>query len=308
MKSRFKLKVLVSVNILLIGLIAVTFLWKGGSASTPVQQNEFALSDTGRVDKIVIDDLVLSKSPDGSWKNTDGVLVDQLRIEKFLELLTQIQVKRDVPDDAYRTAAERLFAEGKHVQLSAGGAGVLSYRVLGVNETEAWAMYEGSRPRVVYVPGMFVDFDNIFVSDAVAWKDRRLLPTSWKTLDALTLSAQGPNQDGIKLHLSFDGSFYQVKGVSQLDSALVYQYVSAIGQWRGKSFIERTSLKDSLLQTKPLCTFTIKDISRKEPDAVSIYILQNKLYGYKQLTGDVLSLNPQSVKQYLVPAKFFERK
>jgi hypothetical protein len=159
----------------------------------------------------------------------------------------------------------------------------------------------------VHLPGMMVNLYRLFQIKPSEWRDKRLLYTTWRTMQSLQVAYPGDREN--TLRIAFDSVFYRVEGVNKLDSAKLFTYIQQYQDFEVESFLSSSpSLRDSLRKGSLICTITLEDLYEERNNTLDIVMLSNDLvFGFSRNTGDTVRINARMLRNYLVSRKEFEK-
>ncbi|MEH0153976.1 hypothetical protein V6R21_07490 [Limibacter armeniacum] len=303
-----KLKILIALNSILLLLIVGTLLFEGQKTEIKHEvANEFVLPDTASINKIVSGRNVLERKPDGSWVLNGKYKASPAKVKTMMAVLQRVEIKRPL-EGAYRKQVKEVAKQqGVRTQIYSNDILVRDFLIHADNETEAIMMREGGEPFAVYIPGYFINVDEIFKVTESSWRDQRLLPTSWRTLKKLSVRYGGPmKQNSFDIHFDEENQFYKVAGIAEMDTAALYQYVSSLDRLRFNDVVERTTLRDSLEAFSPFSKVTLEDLSGEK--SFDVYPTDKNVYVWLKNTDEIVTVSRQPMQDVLVTPQLFSAK
>ncbi|MCU0448575.1 MAG: hypothetical protein MUC97_01865 [Bernardetiaceae bacterium] len=305
-----KIKLLVGVIAAQVGLIAWLSLSGPGapSAGSPSEALAFALADTAGVDQIGLGPNTLTKQGRGWLINgrhpADGRLVAQL-----LEILVKVEVKKPAPARLRDSLAKALAGPAHQLTILANGQPKQRYQ-FGGQGLESYGLAPSgpfaNQPMVLFLPGQNLVLYQALQMPAAEWRDKVVLASNFNSLRRLEL--RYPAQPADDFVITPHQGFYQIEGITQLDSAMTYNYVNAYRRVEVVTYVERPGLADSLKQAAPFATIHWQDINEQRDTQLNIYAnpqTPQRLYGVLARTGEVVGLDPRYFTKFLVRKKDF---
>ena len=127
---------------------------------------------------------------------------------------------------------------------------------------------------------------NIFQLTENQWRSRVVFDGSWRTIQKLNLVA-----DGKELNISFNNIFFEVEGVSPIDSSGVVDYLNQFQVFQANEMISVGTFPelDSLASTEPSAILTLDDIQVEGQTSFEIYpALPNQNYHLVTKNGQLM--------------------
>ena len=297
-----KLKFLIGLNVVLIGLLFFSF----GNDRTAVQRDEekksFAVLDTVMVDKIELGELTFEKLEDGKWTINQQYEAASDRMETLLTLLNRVEVKRSVFASEEDSLKRILDDEGLTVNIFQNGES-FNY-VLSGNEEETYGMKDDQLV-VLNIPGYFINLYGLLSEGVSAWRDRRVLQTTWRTLKRMKV--EYPNEPANNFRIDFDNGFYSVEGLQSLDTANLFNYINQFQVFQIDEFVSSDKPvfdKDA----KPFSTIKIEDIYSSRSNTLSVFPTDSLIYGFSEKDQEWVTIDPRSIQDILIRKEYFEKR
>ncbi|WP_020527401.1 DUF4340 domain-containing protein [Flexithrix dorotheae] len=294
-----KIKILIGVNLVLIIALFFSFQSFNSNSSTIDESiSSFALRDTSGVDRIMLGNIELVKESEDEWLINGEFVAQPARIKSLLAVLSRIEVKRPVAESSKEDINNRLENNGIEVKAFSGDELIVNYQLSGKDD-ESYAKIDENDPFIIYIPGYFVNISELFTIKPSEWRDNRILNTSFNSVQSLEL--EYPHSPENSFEIKYDGSFSTIEGIDRLDSAKVYAYLQQYQDFTAKFFVENAkTLKDSLLNAQPFCKISLKDLYQGRNNNLRIYINPEVIYGISENPAEVVVLDRQKLRNFLV--------
>lgn len=302
-----KIKYLIALNILLLAAISLSLKNSSTSSTLNNLDTQFALADSSLVYRVVLGKNNFVKQENGTWIINETFQVDNRRMQSLLTVLQRIDVKRPAAERIKKSVKAELQGKGYQVAtFDESGQALQNFQLIN-KEDESYAALGQADPYIIYIPGSPINVSEWLSAEEINWRDRKVLYTTWRTLKRLKVDYRGNAQSSFEI--SFDNNFYNVSGVSKLDSAAVYDYLVQFQEFKaGKFLTDRPNLADSLSKLSELCTISIQDLYAERDNTLKVYPTENNLYGVLQKDQEVVLINPRVLETILVPKANFEKK
>jgi len=256
-------KLLISLAGLLV-LIAATW-WVGRPSNNSVAGNDLiGVTDTAFVEKIEITSgaqkLSLKKGSNG-WTINEKFKVDP-SIRKFLLGVVKIvRVKREV-GKIQLEEVKGWMESGRSVTISLADGNDIQFDACGnPSKTESYIrMKDSNQIYVVELPGYPNYVTGIFEFTENQWRDRLLFSSDWRTIQSLSIDYADQGIDDVTI--AFDKTTLKVNGSDATDTIALEAYIQQFEAFFTNEYISpgQIDLYDSLMQTSPVATITLKDI------------------------------------------------
>ena len=297
MKGKNKKLLGVFVLLLISNLI---FLFVGGKSSgVSFNEQKFALMDTAGVSFIKLNDIKLSRGPQGLWLVDEEYAVDPNLDRLLFSILNRVRVQKPV-----KVPQE----EGIKVEIS--GDQPMTYYVWG-NPTKTRTYFSLDGDDEVYqvqIPGYNEYVGGVFELKKDQWRDRLVLNESWRTIQNLQLDYL--DEDEKDINIKFDKDFFLVEGVQQLDSNAVVEYLNQFQYFQANEWVSKGRFEQyDSLSTKPvLAKLTIESINYDLPIMLEIYpkLPGDRIYLVMTYDESMFVVDDQRMSQILLQNKDFE--
>ncbi|WP_258098467.1 DUF4340 domain-containing protein [Marinoscillum pacificum] len=297
MKGKNKKLLGVFVLLLISNLI---FLFVGGKSSgVSFNEQKFALMDTAGVSFIKLNDIKLSRGPQGQWLVDEEYAVDPNLDRLLFSILNRVRVQKpvEIPQE-----------EGIKVEIS--GDQPMTYHVWG-NPTKTRTYFSMDGDDEVYqvqIPGYNEYVGGIFELKKDQWRDRLVLNESWRTIQNLQLDYLDEGKKDI--NIKFDKDFFLVEGVQQLDSNAVVEYLNQFQYFQANEWVSKGRFEQyDSLSTKPvLAKLTIESINYDLPIMLEIYpkLPGDRIYLVMTYDESMFVVDDRRMSQILLQNKDFE--
>ncbi|MEP1096112.1 MAG: hypothetical protein ABJG78_13440 [Cyclobacteriaceae bacterium] len=255
-------KYIIVVIILLIGNLALVFT-DGLQRSASFDDELFVIENINEISSVVIskdgEKIELTKES-ANWKLNNAFEADQNFLQVLFSILNQVKVKRVVG------ALEQPISRNVAIEFSSGEVATFDFTSDALG-TSSYFIQDGSTYQVE-VPGYRDNVVNIFQLTEDQWKSRIVFDGSWRTIQRLNLTSKSK-----ELTISFVNQFFEVDGVSAIDSSGVVDYLNQFQLFQANEMISRGRFPDldSLMNTTPSAILTIDDIQNDAATTFSIY-------------------------------------
>ncbi len=295
-----KLQLLALINLVLLASIVISLTWKEDKASSKSEEIVLANLAIDQIDKIVINqnEIVLSNRV---WQVNGRYTARPSKINTLLGILSSIEIKREISQETAQSISKETTPFS--IQIYQENQPSSSFEI-GTLGSEIWLKTEEGKEYFVYVPGFFFNLEDYFAVTETNWRDKRILNTSWQTLQSLSVNYTGDPSNSFKI--IFDSTFYNVEGITRIDSAAVYNYIVLYEGFEIRNFITDQEIEDSLSNIIPLCTIEVNDISKKRGGRLQIYPGPQSVYGKLSEKGELVELDPRLLRTFLVNRNFFK--
>lgn len=289
-----KLKILVGVNLLLVIAIGFSFV----DFSTKVERKQavfFNIENLGDITQFDIDENTIKKLEDGRWVLNDKVDISPQKIGPLFQAIQQTEIV-DQP--------AKELKEGTNIVVYISNIPVVNALIHSESDAASFGKING-QSYAIEIPGYFVNLEELFTPDNKEWRDKTIFRTSWKTLKSFDVSYDRNPENNVLI--SFQDPFYDIKGISNLDSAAVYQYVTSLPNLLGSTFEVRNSfIEDTVSKYKPFCFIKMEDMMPAYNVEVGIYPFDNKVFAYFPATKEITEVDTRKIQDVLVSWHFFD--
>lgn len=295
-----KLKALIGTNLLLLAFIAVSVGYRPNQKSGEAEKKAFAILDTASVEGIHLGKLYFKKEAENLWTINGQYEASQERMQTLLTLLNRVEVKRPVFSSEVDSLNRTFQNSGLQVSVDQNGL-TTNFLLLGGKE-ETYGK-KGDEIVVLNIPGFFINLYELLSADLSAWRDRKVLLTTWRTLKRLKV--EYPEEPKNSFRIDFNEGFYSVEGVSELDTASLYQYITQFESFQVEEFLtqNRPGIDPS---ATPFSKVRVEDIYTSRNNTLSIYPTDSLIYGYSEKDQQWVTIDPRSVQDMLLRKEFFE--
>ncbi|MBT34146.1 MAG: hypothetical protein CMO01_31165 [Thalassobius sp.] len=301
-----KIKLLVVLNIVLLSAVLFSLSSTNKSSTLSVKQGSFTLTDTLGINRIEVGENVLVKTGPSRWRVNDNYDVQPSRLQSLLAVLGRMEIKRPVPEASLDTVKNLIDNNSIGVKIFRDNEIVTQYELSGSGDETYARTASGNIPYIVYIPGYFVNIYELFNIDENEWRDKRVLYTTWRTLQSLDINYIGDPKN--RLTVSFDSAFYKVEGITRLDSAKLYNYIQQYQDFEVDDYVEdNENLRNSLSESQPFCVVSLNDLYESRNNQLTIYPNDSTVYGISEKTGEIVQMNRGMLRNFLVSREEFRR-
>ena len=282
-----KIKFLLVLNVALLAGIAMSLSSVDQGSTGSLNNIQFRLADTVAIQKITINDAELvNNSKD--WVLNNEFTVNPDKLKTLLAVMLRLEVKRPVSPKLKDSVFQTIQSNGLEVKVFSNDAVYQQYKLIS-NEHESYMVSseEPDNPYIVYVPGYFINLQNLYTIKTSEWRDTRILRTNWLSLRKFSVDYSGDAKNSFQISIS--DRFFKVSGVQKLDSANIYSYISQLETVQAEKFVENPDeLREKLKASSPFCTIQIEDSDKSKNKTVEIsetrnlcfYVIANKMSVY----------------------------
>lgn len=283
------------VLVLIINL--VVFLLPGKGSKTTFDEHMFAVADTASISSVQLilgtKVVELTKSEDG-WELNGQYRIDEGLRRLLFSIMQRVRVKRPVHE---------AVKDGVKVKLNND-----SFMVSGnATQTKTYFTKEGESYEVE-IPGYRDYLASIFELNVDQWRDRLVFNGSWRTIQRLNLDYI--DSDEKDFEIAFNDEFFNISGVSKLDSGLVVDYLNQFQYLQANERISRGRFPryDSLVESKPLAILTLESINYSAPETLIIFpSLENEGFNLvKNSIGEMVIFDKRRINNMLMSRDDFK--
>jgi hypothetical protein len=300
-----KIKLLLALNITLLAGVLFSLQSSDSNNTLSDTQQDFTLQDTSGVSKIELGENTLVKTGLDEWEVNNNYKVQPSRMQSLLAVLGRVQIKRPVPEASIDSVKNLLEKSNFKVNIYNQDGVIKSFELAGSGENTYARLGTDKIPYIIYIPGYFVNIYELFDIGEQAWRDKRVLYTTWRTLQKLDVNYTGDAKNSFSI--SFDSAFYKVEGIERLDSAKVYSYIQQYQSFEVESYVDDENLKNTLSETAPFCVMVLNDLYESRNNSLLIYPNDSTIYGVSEKSGELVKMNPNMLRNYLVSRQEFVR-
>ena len=162
----------------------------------------------------------------------------------------------------------------------------------------------------VAIPGYSDYVGGIFELSANQWRDRVIMDENWRTIKSFLLQYKTDNTADV--FLEFDDTFFNVNGVSTMDSSFVVDYLNQFRSFEVNEIISAPKFPkyDSLSTTTPLAEIKISTINQPEPITLKVFpSIENQPFNLiVDDSGELMIIDRHRLAQILVNQVDFQAK
>ncbi len=302
-----RIKLLIAINVTLLAAVLFSLQSSRSSSTLKLGQQNFTLEDTSGVEKIVLGTNTLEKTGPQEWEVNGNYQVQPSRMQSLLAVLGRLQIKRPVPEASLDSVNNLLQNADFSVEIYDGEENLVkTYSLAGKGDETYAKLASEDEPYILYIPGYFVNIYELFNINEQAWRDKRVLYTTWRTLQSLEIDYTGDTEND--LDIKFDSSFYKVARVERLDSAKLYTYIQQYQNFEVDAYVQNAeNLKQTLSETPPFCVVLLNDLYESRNNSLMVYPNDSTVYGIIEKSGELVRMNRNMLRNYLVSREEFEK-
>jgi len=274
MQLRKNIKLFILLVILSGGIVGFKY-FENNFQSNESNRFKFTLVDSVGINRITITSpdqrLEFLKSPEG-WKIDNQYKMDPKMIGLLFAVMSGNETLRAV-SDGEGEISNRLKSSGVLVGFyDLNGARSSFYA--GGNSTKTTSYFmdqEEETPYVVNIPGYSSYIAGIFDLNAREWRDKRIFNTSWNSLKTLQVVSKKDKE--INLEVNYQDGFYKMKGVVNVDTSKMMNYLEYTTQLEVDQFIklEEFTIFDSLAHHLHELEIELQDLDTTRNTRTMVY-------------------------------------
>ncbi|MEM6830057.1 MAG: hypothetical protein AAF551_06045 [Bacteroidota bacterium] len=277
------------------------FFSKGQHTASSFDDSLFSVADTSSILSVAInveEKTVLLEKKEVGWSLNNRYQVDPGFKDVLFSVLKRIKIKREIGDwDLPKLGSISISLSNQSLDFEFA-TDALGTRTFFIQNGVAYQ---------VEVPGYRDNAANIFQLTEDQWRDRLVLDASWRTIQKLSLDRKGES-----LTISFNDQFFEVDGVSEIDSSAVVDYLNQFQFFQANEMISKGAFPemDSLRETSPIAVLSIDDIKKEKPTVFKIYpALAGQSYQLMVSDkGEMMVFSLDRMKRILKTSLYFKAK
>ena len=300
---------LIGLVILLIAVNLFFWSWKPTYSQLNYQPGRFAVKDSAFVEEVVLtttdSENVLTKN-ENTWLLNDRYEVDENLRKILLSVLNKVRIKRQLTEAEIK---EIRSADSPEVNVKIRGTEVPAFTVKGnANLTRTYFLDEETGEGYeVEIPGYSDYVGGIFQLNKDQWRDRNVFSGNWRSIQELDIDYIDPERRDLKI--DFEGDFFRVADIQQLDSNRVVEYLDRYLNIQANERLStgRFDRYDSLAETTPLVTITIDDIKINDPIQLDVFpsLPGENILLVLDENEEMMVFNRNRINQLLVEPAYF---
>jgi hypothetical protein len=226
--------------------------------------------------------------------------------------LNQLEIKRPVSEESKEKVMQLLKEKGARVVVeNAEGKKELIFASNENDVNSTYLLVPGTAtPYIAFVPGIPGDINNLFHFSENDWRSRILFASQPNHIQSLQISY--PQDPASNVDISYARGNFEVKGVSPLDTAKLYEYLPLYQNIPISRFLDSTdSLSASLINKAPFAQIKLIELDSSKNNAVEIYKSpdnQTEFYGRIAKTGEEVALKKDVFSQLLMKKNDFVKR
>jgi len=273
-----KNRILILLTVLL-GILAVYFLFRNDKSSFKKELRDFAVKDTAAISKIFLADrngnsITLDRMQDGNWLVNEKFAARKDLLQSLMTAIYKVDVKENVTRSAYNNTIKSLSTSGVKCEIYLHNedkpfkvyyVGGSTQDVLGT-----YMMLENSSaPFITEIPGFNGYLTPRYCLNLNDWKDPVLFKYTPDQIQKIEIDyAKFPERN---LFLQRNGNKFLVSvnastpGIRRVDSVAVDNYLELYRNlyYESQESDLNAAQHDSLKQTTPICSIGVTDVQGK---------------------------------------------
>ncbi len=263
-------------------IINVVFALTGEKSSgVSFDENLFIVQDTSSIEQVQVGEVTLTRSG-SDWVVNNKYAADHGLQRLLFSMLQRIKVKRPVevePKDI--------------VKVSIVGGEENTFELFGNStKTRTYSKFpDDDQVYEVHIPGYNEYLGGIFELNQDQWRDRLLVNATWRTVQNLSVKYEDPSAKN--LEIAFDDQFFEVKGITPIDSNYVVEYLNQFEYFQVNEWVStgRYPQYDSLVNTPSMATIQLESINESMPLEIKVF---------KKLPGDRFYIAKSSGQMFVI--------
>ena len=236
---------------LIVGSSIVLHFSTTNSNNLGVDKKMFQLQEKQEITDVILEGKDVNnhfKFHNGRWFINDSLLLDQSMRNVFFSILSQIEIRRPVPENKQDSLVGLLKQQGIHTTITFGNNLVKDYWVAGNKEHEiSWMMANQMQvPYQIHIPGYQSYIAGIFNVPISDWRSRFVFNSNFALLQKIELGYIKANDN---LTLVFKNNFFTIPG-QQSDSTKIANFLDQVAYLQADQFLSKEDLnpeEDSLV-------------------------------------------------------------
>ena len=282
-----KNKYLIITVIILVAIAVYFTVTNTNSTLSGKVKTDFAVEDTGSVDKIYIvnkenQEVLLEKTENGIWRLNKKYIARKDAVEMILRTIHRVRIKSPVPESAFETTVKNLAVNAIKAEIYQDGELAKTYYIGGPTQNRLGTFMlldESEKPFIVHIPGFRGYLTPRFFIKESEWRDRTIFKYPYHNIASVTVEQPGKNDKSFKIKNKGNNQYALIslrenQPVNNFDTVKAKSYLSNFKRISFDSFVLQIDSvkKDSILSEKPYFVFTVEDIHGSK----------NKLATYKK--------------------------
>ncbi|ANQ49361.1 hypothetical protein MY04_1987 [Flammeovirga sp. MY04] len=290
-----RIKILIGVNLCLLLAIGFSFISLESIGEKDKGTTFFSIMDLSVVDGFVLNGQQIQRTDDGRWLLNNKVDVAPRMIGNLFQAIQQTSI--------IQQSEAALPTKGVEVKVQTGGATIFEGVIASSGDASSFGQKNGKTYQIE-IPGQFINIEQLFDANT-SWRDKTVFRTSWKTLKSFSMNYRLNPENNV--NILFKDPFYAVEDVTALDSAAVYQFISALPKLQVQEYRDGTQFyEDTVQKFKPFCEIEMSDMVPTYNTSFKVFPFDDNVFFYFPLTKEVGVLSPNQVQDMFVSWHFFD--
>ena len=262
------------VLVVVLAVFTVWYLKRDDKYSTLGKDNDFAVKDTARISRIFLVDRNGQKADlvrkGRSWIINNKYKVNPYIMDVFMKTIYGLETQLRPPKNAVQTMVKDLAAQAVKTEIyNDDNELIRSYYVGGVtpDESGTYFIMEGEdQPFVVGVVGKDGGVKVSYFTDEEKWRDKTVFDL--KVDEIKSVEVDYPKLKNKSFRLTKTATGYEVvplnasapKSNKPLKAFRVEQYLSGFKKQIASDLVNRSQIKEQVIQNLPFASVTVEDI------------------------------------------------
>lgn len=248
MQKTKNIKLLVILAILVTAIVAMNLIEKN-SGGMSVDKKLFQLEAQQEITDVYLSGRDINNHfsfKAGRWHLNDSLFLDQSMRDVFFSVLSQVEVRKPIPQSEVDSIRQFILENGIHVEIKFSNELISDYRVGGNKEQEiSWMMSaEDGIPYQVHLPGYQSYVAGIFEVPVQDWRSRFIFNINFALLSKIEVEYP---DSGEVLTLQYQDRFFAIPDV-QADSIKIANFLDQLAYLQADRFLHQrlpTSREDT---------------------------------------------------------------
>jgi hypothetical protein len=265
-QQRKNISLLISLGLLI--LVSIFLFVSSGNSTSPIDPSLFKLPDPTTVDHVLIEkpySKIDISYRSGAWRVNDSLIADRNMIDVLFATVEQAVPKRNAASRIKDSVIDSIKLFGIKVSFFSGEEIQKQFAVWGDENSGLtyFSSVDELNPIVMVIPGYRVQVSGIFDEQLNTWRDKRIFDINWRNFKEL--EARFPRDPKQDFTVAMTGRFFSIVNESSIDTTSLNDYLDAVSFINADRFYEpgESATMDSLVQTTPIMSIRVKDISDK---------------------------------------------
>jgi hypothetical protein len=302
------------ISLAVLGIISLILFWRAGTERDKIDPTLFQLSDSKSVNKVVFNRdtaKIELEFLNNRWRVNQTFDADRNLIDVLFATVAQAIPKREAAARVRDSVMREIKKQGVKVDFYVGPNLDKTIWVWGDEQQNItyFVGNEGDTPYVMLIPGYRVFVGGIFLQGAGTWRDKRIFNFNWRNFVELSSTFPNDPMQNFKVVLTAD-KLLAVDGVVEADTTVLSNYMQAVSLIEADAFYQvgESPRYDSLIQTKPIMSIAVKQLSGEETQLQVFTIMKNEPNALARWGNDYVWFNRHNILQLYKKKKDFVKR